>query len=357
MNYRLPHLLLFVWALTSCKKDVVDAPVPGQPSQPAVQPAQVIVSTLTGDGTRGYRDGPVATAAFSGVGSLAMDNAGVIYASDPGNKAIRKITPAGEVSTVINTTYTPLVVEVSPQGEVYFTTYGPMGISGGVFIKKISASGSVISLPGQAGAHVFSVISDMAFDYRGDLYVTESSWSHLGGIIWKVTPAGEVNFFVGSTTDGHADGVGSAAQFSRIDGITVGAEGTVYVTDFRYIRKISTSGQVTTVAGGAQVGMIDGDASTAQFYQPRGVLADSLNNLYVSMPWSIRKITPTGLVTTIAGPITTVAGIQGITNGSGYVDGIGAAVRFDGYAGAMVGKPSTGIYITDNTRIRKLVIK
>lgn len=149
------------------------------------------------------------------------------------------------------------------------------------------------------------------------------------------------------STSGYADGTGAAARFYGPDGIAVDSSGNVYVGDSsnNRIRKISPSGMVTTLAGSSW-GLADGNGEAAQFSTPRGIALDSSGNVYVVDYGShrIRKISPSGVVSTLAGYGTT-----------GSTDGSAAAARFRSPNGVTVDS-SRNVYVgdTNNHRIRKI---
>ena len=142
-----------------------------------------------------------------------------------------------------------------------------------------------------------------AVDLSGNIYVADSA-AH---VIRKISPAAVVTTFAGSPGSfGSADGVGAAARFYSPFGVATDSAGYVYVADSRNstVRKISPDGAVTTLAGTAlQGGSADGSGAAARFSQPFGIAVDSGGNVYVSDAslMTIRKITPTGVVTTLAG--------------------------------------------------------
>ena len=133
-----------------------------------------------------------------------------------------------------------------------------------------------------------------------------------------------VSTVAGSTTGGgHADDQGAAARFSYPVGLAVDAAGTVYVGDQtnHVIRKITRDNRVSTLAGLAmRAGAADGQGTSARFNNPMGVAVDAAGNVYVADRGNhaIRKITPSGAVSTLAGSL-------GV---SGSADGTGSAARF-----------------------------
>jgi sugar lactone lactonase YvrE len=261
-----------------------------------------LVTTLAGSDL-GFVDGTGAAARFNGPFGVAVDAAGNLYVADAGNHRIRKISPAGAVSTLAGST---------------------QGFADGV-----------------GTAAQFNFPRGVAVDAAGTVYVADNA-NHR---IRKITPAGAVTTLAGST-NGFADGTGAAARFNSPSGVAVDAAGNVYVADLNNhrIRKISPAGAVTTLAGSTQ-GFADGVGTAAQFNGPLGVVVDAAGNVYVAdnANHRIRKITPAGAVTTLAGS----------TNG--FADGTGAAARFNGPSGVAV-DAAGNLYVADagNHRIRKI---
>ena len=148
--------------------------------------------------------------------------------------------------------------------------------------------------------------------------------------------------------EGFDDGTGSAARFRYPQGVATDSSGNVYVADTfnNTIRKITPAGAVTTLAGlGGTYGSTDGMGSAARFYRPFGVATDSSGNVYVADSGNdtIRKITPAGAVTTLAG----------LARSWGSADGTGSAARFN-YPIAVATDSSGYVYVadTDNHTIR-----
>lgn len=242
-------------------------------------------TTLAGlAGVVGKDDGTGVAASFNAPGSVAVDASGNAYVADILNQTIRKITPAGVVTTFAGTGYTGV-------------------------------------LDGQGTKAYFNYPNDVAVDAAGNIYVADT----LSNTIRKITPSGTVTTLAGEPQqEGNSDGIGKGAHFRSPQGVAVDAAGNVYVADTRNdaIRKIATSGVVSTLAGNFGPGRADGTGSAASFYRPTGITVGAGGNLYVSDTDNnlIRKVTPAGVVTTIAG------GTE--FSNSGSTDGTGRDARF-----------------------------
>src|SRR5208282_6017009 len=148
---------------------------------------------------------------------------------------------------------------------------------------------------------------------NGNVYVAD----YLSDAIRKVTAAGVVTTLAGGH-EGSKDGTGSAAQFNGPQGVALDSEGNIYVADRvnNTIRKVTSAGMVTTLAGQAGItGSANGAGTNASFSRPAGVAVDSEGNVYVADQYNsiIRKVTSAGVVTTLAG----LAGRTGSVNGKG----------------------------------------
>lgn len=187
----------------------------------------------------------------------------------------------------------------------------------------------------------FSSPFGVAVATDGTMYIADSGNDR----IRKITPDGTVSTLAGSTA-GYADGVGVNAQFASPYGITLSTSGNLYVSDSgnHKIRKITPDGTVTTVAGSTQ-GFQDGQGTIAKFDLPWGIAVDVLENLYVTdyRNHRIRRITPDGNVFSIAGST------------QGYLDGGTQAAQFNHPTGlALDAEGNMYVGDTENNRIRKI---
>lgn len=347
-----------------------------------VTPAGV-VSTLAGaPGQQGSVDGSGAAARFSDPQAVAIDAAGNLYVADTGpTKALRKVTPAGVVSTLagaatglrlseprglwvladgrllVADAQDQQLLVVGPDGRASAyagqagrpgsadgrgsaaSFYTPMGLgagpggsvlvadSGNHLLRQLQAD-SVATWAGTPG-HSASVDGDrlaarfedpyaVAQDAAGNAYLADAA-DHS---IRKVDLQGRSTLLAGGAGRyGFVDGIGAEARFRKPAGLAVAPDGSVWVADSgnHAIRRIAPDGRVTTVAGNGERGTRDGSGSAAQFNEPMGVALAADGTAWVADFGShtVRRITPSGAVTTVVGS----AG-QG-----GFVDGAGASAR------------------------------
>jgi len=352
-----------------------------------------LVRTLAGAaGVEGSGDGTGSGATFARPRALAVDAAGTVYVADTGNDLVRAVAPGGEVTTLAGQKFDfrringelasarfsgPYAIAVDAAGVAhvldstgpYRTLVRKAGVIHGrptvpsTATHTVTASNSagstqatveiqiqpadVLTFAGAAGragsadglgaGARFASPADVAVDGAGNAFVVE----YLGQKIRKITSSGEVTTLAGADSSGSADGVGSAARFSYPTGVAVDAAGNVFVADSgnSTIRRVAPDGTVTTVAGSPGLtGAVDGVAADARFNNPSDVAVDSLGNVFVADTGNstIRVITPDGVVSTLAGAATS----------SGFQDGTGAGARFFGPRGVAVG-PGGSIYVAD----------
>ena len=259
-----------------------------------------VVTTLAGlPGAFGSANGTGSAARFNLPSGAAVDNAGNVYVADTGNSTIRKVTSAGKVTTLAGSAgktgskngrgsaarfLYPSGVAVDIAGNVYVAD------TGNNTIRKITPAGAVTTLAGLAGnagyvntngsAARFFAPFGVAVDHAGNLYVADTR----NNAIRKVTAAGVVTTLAGGTF-GSKDGTGIAAQFNAPSSVAVDAATNVYVADYgnNIIRQVTPAGVVTTLAGIPEVsGTNNGTGSGALFNLPSGVAATVVGNVYVA---------------------------------------------------------------------------
>jgi len=318
------------------------------------------VSTLAGNGTYGSVDSTLLLSSFYRPYSVATSKSGDIYVADSYNNKIRRITLDGKVKTLAGTgssgsldgpgasaTFNyPSGLTVDKNGNVYVAdSYNNK-------IRKITKDGNVVTVAGGIysgstnGIGVNSTFSDptgIVVDTVGNLFVAD----YANNLIRKIDTTGLVTTFAGSNW-GSADGTGSTASFSGPTSITIDASGTLFVveSDGNKVRKITSAGVVTTLAGNSNTGSADGFGTSATFYNPSGIAVDSKGNVWIADRRNnkIRKITPSGLVSTVGG-----------TNTSGSKDGNSTLATFYNPCGIAIDSRDV-VYIADlyNNKIRRM---
>lgn len=331
-----------------------------------------VVSTVAGTaGSRGSADGVGPAARFGGCRfaegppfcegplSVVTDAADNVYVTDSGNHTLRRITPATAVSTVAGAALEwgaeagadssarfggcfelvmgavyclgPAHIAADGEGNLYLADQG-------TGIRKISPVGEVgAAIVGSGGE-----VSGIATDSAGNLY-----WP-LGASIIKMTAAGDITTLAGSWQLGSTDGFGADARFYLPEDLATDSAGNLYVADSgnHTIRKITPAGMVTTIAGApGQKGTADGIGPEARFSSPQGIVADREGNLYVTDNHAVRRISPSGVVTTSAG----------VAGQAGFADGTGPQARFDGLRGIDMDRDGN-LYVADsnNYTVRKI---
>jgi prepilin-type N-terminal cleavage/methylation domain-containing protein len=329
------------------------------------QSAPSVVTTLAGSSWGGFTDCTVTgtSALLNTPYGVTAASTGVMYIVDSGNHCIRKVSSSGSISmfsanggisgydngTAAAARFnSPKSIAASPGGVLYVAD------SFNNQIRKVASNGDVTLFAGSATAASgfadgngavarFSNPTGITVDSSGNVYVADSSNNR----IRKITTNGDVTTIAGASTSGTADGNGSLARFSSPYGIVVDTSGILFVTDYgsHRIRKITTNGDVTTIAGSSS-GFADGNGTNAKFANPYGITVDSSGNLYVGdyNNHRIRKVSPSGDVSTFAG-----------TGTQGSLDGGNTSAQFSNPAGVTI--DSSGVvYVADsgNHRIRKI---
>lgn len=294
----------FIFFLFACsKKDAgsttTTTTTPTQPKDSIVNPAITSVSPLEGAAN-------TSVVIYGKAFSDTLTNDSVFF--------------NGKKAELLSATKTQLVARVpmgAGTGKVTVYINGTP-ITGPVFtynftfyVTVLAGNGSVGFVNGPGATASFRAPTDVVTDASGNIYVTDNG----NNAIRKITPDGVVTTLAGGQTTGSADGTGSNASFGYLTGITIDANGMLYVSDagnYR-IRKVTLAGVVTTLAG-SSYGFADGAATFAQFRTPGGIGVDKSGNVFVTDGANnkVRKITPNGVVTTLAG-----TGIPGANDGPG----------------------------------------
>ena len=306
------------------------------------------VFTLAGDGTAGFNNGLGTTAKFSTItiSDITTDASGNVYVADYGNFCYRKIDSSGNVTTFAGTAGTsetnPANV-VGPIGSAKFWT--PVGIvidTSGNFYFSDTNNNSIFKYTISTGlVSRYAIITApglITIDSLGNLFEIQHGSTNQ---IRKINTSGTVTTLTGIT------------NLTQAQGIATDSSNNVYVSNGTgggssypsVIFKIDTSGNQTIYAGNG-TGYTNGSRLTAQFNNPAGIKIDSYNDIYVvdKDNYRIRKIDNFGTVTSIAGDGT-----------QGYVNGVATSARFNVPATIAVNVAGNNIYISDTYRIRQII--
>ena len=322
--------------------------------------SSAVVSTLAGKArTPGSADGAGEAARFTWPMGIAVTAAGMIYVTDAYAHTVRQVTPAGIVSTLAGVAGAkgssdgqgpaarfnhPVGIAVAADGTLYVAD------ADNHTIRKITPAGTVTTIAGQAGLKGstdgpaslarFNCPHGIAVDLNGTIYIADT----FNRTVRQLTAAGQITTIAGTAgANGTTDGMGPTARFNHPSGVAIDATGSLYVTDNgnHTVRKITATGAVTTLAGLARKkGSTDGAGSLARFDTPNGIAVDKNQVLYVAdyISSTVRKILPTGEVSTLAGA----------ARGWGSQDGAGADARFLFPFGVAVDASGTTIYVADS---------
>jgi uncharacterized protein (TIGR03437 family) len=247
------------------------------------------IKVIAGTGTAGFSGGggPAISAQLNAPAGLALDSAGNLYIADQGNNRVRKVTPAGIITSIAGN--------------------GNPGVSGD---------------GGLATAAAIGAAQHLAFDTAGNLYISQPN----DNVVRVISPAGTINTFAGNGKPGFAGDGGPAvnAMFSEPDGLGVDGVGNVYVADRQNdrIRKINPQGTITTVAGSPKQGFSGdgGPATSATLSEPESVALASDGTLYIADTNNFRIRTvnlTTGIIRTVAG------------GGTSYLDGAASQAELE----------------------------
>jgi uncharacterized protein (TIGR03437 family) len=283
-----------------------------------------MIGTFAGNGSQSFSGdgGPAISAQLFSPYGMAWDAAGDLYVADSGNSRIRKISAGGIITTIAGNGTTlfsgdggpavsaglsnPQALVLDAAGNLYFSD------SGSSRVRKISTNGAITTIAGNgldgfSGDGGLAVSAELwgpnglAFDAAGNLYIADGTNAR----VRKVTPSGTITTVAGGGTTLGDGGPASAAQLASPSGVAVDQAGNLYIADNGRIRKVSSSGTITTVAGNGSVGFSGdgGPALSAQISYVGGIAVDAAGDLFLADTNNrrIRMVTPDGVIQTIAG--------------------------------------------------------
>jgi uncharacterized protein (TIGR03437 family) len=300
-----------------------------------------IISTVAGGGYSGLGDGGLATSAsLLAPASVAVDASGNLFIADTDHNRVRKVSGNGIITTVagggaFETDYLGISFSGDGGPATSASLYVPSGVavdgSGNLFIadsgnnriRKVSASGIITTVaggvvyaypyPGDGGPATSATLrgpEGVAVDASGNLFIADS----YNGLIRKVSASGIITTVAGNGTQGFSGDGGPATSASLAGplGVAVDGSGNLFFADSinNRIRKVSTSGIITTVVGSGATGLYTGGfsgdggpATSALLFAPSAVAVDGFGNLFISDSgnYRIRKVSSGGIITTIAG--------------------------------------------------------
>ena len=326
--------------------DLAQAP-PDEAAPPYVpdeihQIAGVTVATLAGSSQRGAADGTGASAQLNNPVGLALDGSGLLYVTEYDGDGVRTIDAAGVTHTIVIDAGTgafacPFAVAVAGAGEIMVQTdcdaTGDKNETSGTLWRITVATGAASPVVAGLGrprglAYVDAatlVVSDLTVETVSLLAPPATSMSPLAG---------------GTGTAGYVDATGAAARFDGPYGLARLADGRILVADSenRRLRAVAMSGAVTTIAGGLEIGTVDGPRAASRFVWPTALAVDAAGEIFVSDRGSqrIRRIAADGTTETVAGD-----------GSAGFVDGDGASAEFYGQEGIAVTPDGKTVYVAD----------
>jgi sugar lactone lactonase YvrE len=336
-----------------------------------VTPAGVI-STIAGDGTAGFRGdgGPANLSRLNIPLSIATDGTGGLFITDAGNSRVRKLTAGGQIVTVAgngvsglpgNGDY-PLFVISDGSGGFYFSApvqnkvYRVL-VDGTISVVAGTGSNGYSGDGGAANQAQLYYPSGLGRDAAGNLYIADT----LNSRIRRVSSNGTITTVAGNGTSGFSGDSGQAtsARLSFPSGIVFDANGNLIFADTYNgrVRRVTPAGVISTIAGGGSVRADGGPATSAELQSPVGLAIDAGGNLFISdvtggdgeaeygADSRIRKVTPAGVISTVAGKNSTSLGDGGPATSAHFFAAVGLAIGGDG-----------SLFIADsgNSRIRKI---
>lgn len=344
--------------------ELLETPMTAE-SKIALPQTGIQVSTLTGNGWSGLKDGGSAESTLNLPVALLIDESGHIIFTDANNHRIRKASKNGYTRhltgidhEVMGKSFSdgnsrqarlnfPSAIARHPNGLIYIAD------TNNHRIRVMNAAGDVSTIvgTGMPGFHdgnpvvaQFDRPRGIAIAQNGTIYIADS----VNHRIRKISEDGRVSTIAGNGSPGFVNGKQNQSQLNFPTALAFSAQGDLLIADtFNHsIRKLSSNGELSTLAGNGQEGFKDGAPESAEFRYPRGLAVGKKGELYIADTNNnrIRELTPEGRVITLAG-----------TGTADFMDGGAAVARFNAPVGIAVDDEGT-LYVADskNHRIRKI---
>jgi uncharacterized protein (TIGR03437 family) len=326
-----------------------------------------VLIRVAGNSRPGYSGdgGPSVSALLNSPRSVAVDGAGNLFIADTGNNRVRRVSPSGFITTVAGIGTPGFSGDGGPAANAQLSvsavaadSAGNLFIGGGYRVRKVSPNGIITTVAGN-GDYYFSgdggpainaalVAEAVAVDRSGNLFIADSIH------VRKVSPDGIITTVAGNGTEGFSgDGGPATGAPLRAWGVAVDDAGTLFIANLCSIRKVTSDGIITTVAGICSGGPFAGDggpATSAHLTGAFGVALDGAGKLFIAdaSNYRIRQVSSSGIITTVAG------NGEGGSSGVGSGDGGPAASVQLGYPSSVAADNSGNVFIADSNRIRRV---
>lgn len=290
-----------------------------------------VVQIFAGSGAVGALNAQGTLASFSSPEFVVADTFSNLYVLDSGNSLIRKITPNGTVST-----FTSLNLGYSGSGGMAIDGNNTIWITENGGIDEVASNGSVTFLTYSGVSYASGICTDTG----NNIYYTA------GNKIYRISSQGVLTLFAGSTSSGSQDANGIYATFSTPKALGADQAGNIYVWDSGNlkIRRIDQNQNVTTIAGNGSNTSVDGIGLNTSFSSIYSMCGDNQGNIIMACGSSIRKMSATTNVVTMAGSFSQ----------SSYANGAGALARFNGAYGVCLSQGMVFIADYNNQRVRQI---
>ena len=309
------------------------------------------VQIVAGSGVASYLEGQGTQAMFNGPSAIVSDTASNLFVLDSGNRRIRRITPDGTTSAFVGggagnlpgygtavslLTFTLGAMAIDQSNTIWIACYNPSLGTGGLLRVYTDGYTVYLSFSGMTEQ------SGLAVDSVGNLYFTALS-AHR---IYRLSAIGTLSLFAGSGAAVSQDGNGTFGSFNSPRTLAVDAANNIYVWDFGsgLMRRIDAAQNVTTIAGSGTGLDVDGQGNAARFATVNAMTVDNNGNVFMACGSSIRRMSATTNVTTVAGSFSQ----------NSYANGAGALARFSGATGLWLSSGMIFVAESGNNRVRQI---